>query len=221
MIHKKYRRPPYIDRDGRNRYIAMEFKEYIGRAVLNVGGGGMHVMRKYLPPYVRYHEIDIFGAPDIRIDLEKDLPIPVEDNSYDTVICTDVLEHLDNMHKVVGELVRVSKRYIIISLPNPLESLMAALIASKFQSTGKFYGLPRELPCDRHKWFFSAYEASQFLIHWAVKKNLVVREHFTIGYYGYTLKGKIIRSIVGGLLGSIARANLFVNAIWVVYEKNY
>ena len=39
MTHKKFDNPPYIDRDSRNAFIATEFKEYIGKSVLNVGGG--------------------------------------------------------------------------------------------------------------------------------------------------------------------------------------
>jgi len=220
MKHKKYNNPPYIDRDSRNKFIANEFKDYIGKSVLNVGGGGMHFLKKYLPQDTEYYEMDIAGAPDIKINLEKELPIPKDDNSYKTIICTDVLEHLDNAHEVMKELVRISSRYIIVSLPNPLESLVSSLRSTSFKETGKFYSFPVDKPEDRHKWFFNTYEANNFLVGQAQKYNLNIKENFTIGYYGYSFKGNILRSLTGLFLGDDARVNISVNAIWIVYEKN-
>ena len=36
----------------------------------------------------------------------------------DCVVCTDVLEHVNNLHEVFEELIRITKRYVIISVPN-------------------------------------------------------------------------------------------------------
>jgi ubiquinone/menaquinone biosynthesis C-methylase UbiE len=44
--------------------------------------------------------------------------LPYKDNSFDVVLCTEVLEHLDNPEKAVAELHRVTRRYGIISVPN-------------------------------------------------------------------------------------------------------
>lgn len=41
-----------------------------------------------------------------------------KDNSFDLVICTEVLEHLGNPSKALREILRVSKKYLIISVPN-------------------------------------------------------------------------------------------------------
>jgi len=45
-------------------------------------------------------------------------PLPFKDNSFDVVTCLDVLEHLHYPWKLLEEMKRVSKRYIIISCPN-------------------------------------------------------------------------------------------------------
>ena len=39
------------------------------------------------------------------------------DNSFDVVLCLDVLEHIENWQKVFSELLRVAKRKVIISVP--------------------------------------------------------------------------------------------------------
>ena len=39
-------------------------------------------------------------------------------DSMDLIICTEVLEHLDHPRKALKELIRVSKKYLILSVPN-------------------------------------------------------------------------------------------------------
>lgn len=48
-----------------------------------------------------------------------DLPFP--DGSFDTVLCTDLLEHLDDPQRAVSELVRVSKRWALVTAPYSIE----------------------------------------------------------------------------------------------------
>jgi len=46
--------------------------------------------------------------------------LPFNDNSFDLVVCTEVLEHIENLPKAIGECMRVLKPngYIILSSPN-------------------------------------------------------------------------------------------------------
>ncbi|RJQ38221.1 class I SAM-dependent methyltransferase [Candidatus Microgenomates bacterium] len=44
--------------------------------------------------------------------------LPFNENSFDLVICTEVLEHLENPEKALNEIIRVSKKNIIVSVPN-------------------------------------------------------------------------------------------------------
>ncbi len=41
-----------------------------------------------------------------------------KNNSFDLVICSEVLEHLENPQKALKEIIRVSKKYILLSVPN-------------------------------------------------------------------------------------------------------
>jgi ubiquinone/menaquinone biosynthesis C-methylase UbiE len=40
--------------------------------------------------------------------------IPVEDNRFDVVMCNNVLLHLPSVQKPINELIRVSKRFVVI-----------------------------------------------------------------------------------------------------------
>ncbi|MEM6601057.1 MAG: class I SAM-dependent methyltransferase [Verrucomicrobiota bacterium] len=107
-----------------------------------------------------YHGIDFAGDPDQHIDLEKAERLPFEDNAYPTVICIEVLEHLDNLHAMFSELCRVSSSHVIVSLPN------CWAVARRHIERGRgkisHYGLPHERPPDRHKWFFNCSEIISF-----------------------------------------------------------
>ena len=52
----------------------------------------------------------------IKVDLNKDV-FPFEDNSFDVVTCTDVIEHLQDPKYAIKELYRVAKKMILITTP--------------------------------------------------------------------------------------------------------
>ena len=55
---------------------------------------------------------------DLAIKQGSVYELPYKDNSFDLVICTEVLEHLEEPAKALKEILRVSKKYLIISVPN-------------------------------------------------------------------------------------------------------
>ena len=102
---------------------------------------------------------------DVEMDLEKE-KLPYENSSFDCVLCLDVLEHLDNIHEVFDELCRVTRKYLIISLPKPWASFIGMLRGGVYKHAElpmKFYNLPTDPPIDRHKWFYGMHEAERFL----------------------------------------------------------
>lgn len=44
--------------------------------------------------------------------------LPFKENSFDLVICTEVLEHLENPVQAISELKRVTSKYILFTVPN-------------------------------------------------------------------------------------------------------
>lgn len=52
-------------------------------------------------------------------------------NSFDVVICSEVLEHVDDPEKGLEELVRVSKKYVVLSVPNEPFFMLGNLLRGK------------------------------------------------------------------------------------------
>lgn len=54
--------------------------------------------------------------------------LPYKDNSFDLVVCTEVLEHLEDPTKALAELLRVTRKHVILSVPNePLFTIQRIL----------------------------------------------------------------------------------------------
>ena len=57
-----------------------------------------------------------FPAVDVRRESVMDLPFP--DDSFELVLCLEVLEHLADPRAAVSELARVSSREVVVSVPH-------------------------------------------------------------------------------------------------------
>ena len=55
------------------------------------------LLKTLLAPDIKYTGIDVAGKPDIVLNLEKIERLPFDDSTFDCVICSDVLEHLDKL----------------------------------------------------------------------------------------------------------------------------
>jgi SAM-dependent methyltransferase len=158
----------------RAEFIAARLGRYIAGRVLDVGCDEAHLKKLLsLPDYIG---IDVSGQPDLVLNLERIERLPFPDRSFDCVICCEVLEHLDNLHFVLAELVRVSRRHLILSLPNNWGNARRPIARGR----GRIghYGLPLQPPPDRHKWFFGLSEAKEFLESKASEHHLKLVESF-------------------------------------------
>jgi|GEM_PF-253424 len=168
--------PPYTDRDSKARAIAARFAPILSGSVLDVGCDQARLRQLVACPQ-RYTGVDMTpGAADVVLDLDSAGGLlPFDDGSFDAAVCTDVLEHLERCHTVIDELCRVSKRWALVSLPNPLRSLIDALLDRNY-CDWKHYGLPSERPVDRHRWFFSAAGAERFVRDAATRNGFTIAE---------------------------------------------
>ena len=217
---------PYSDRESRNKFIANTFEKYLKGSVLNVGGGGKKHLLQYTNP-LEYLELDIEGSPDIHIDLEKEYPINIKSNSFDTIICTDVLEHLDEFHRVFDELIRISKQYVIISLPNGIPNAKTIFKGTPYKGEAgkaginvglfsKQYGLPLTKPYDRHKWFFSYTEIENFIKSKSEELKFEIIDAFPINTYRFSLKNLFIKTLLNLLIGKKGIENYYYSTFWCV-----
>jgi hypothetical protein len=166
------------------------------------------------------------GKPDLFINLDKIDKLPFIDNQFDTIICADVLEHLENIHLIFDELCRISTKNIIITLPNAYAGISSFLRKKTYAKTfekqkqfgkyAKFYGLPLEKPEDRHRWFFSFDEALDFLKYRGGKLNFSIK--LAESEYKYK-KRPLLESLYYFVLRKINK-NIAEGNIIVLLEKN-
>jgi len=69
--------------------------------------------------------------PSITIKKGTIYDLPYKDNSIDLVICTEVLEHLEDPEAALKELVRVSKKYCLFSVPHEPIFILSNLLRGK------------------------------------------------------------------------------------------
>lgn len=96
--------------------------------ILEVGVGGGHVLAKF--PDHKRTGIDLsptmLGRARRRLGNDVELlqgsadQLPFEDNTFDVVLCTEVLEHVVDPNRVVRELMRVARpgARVVVSIPN-------------------------------------------------------------------------------------------------------
>lgn len=201
----------FRERRERSAYVARRFAEYLREAVLDVGCYGAPL--RDLIGAERYVGVDIAGAPDLVIDLDTPHPLPFGDSAFPSVICIEVLEHLDHLHHVFDELVRVASRYVIVSLPNCWRDARRPIERGK----GAFahYGLPAERPVDRHKWFFGYVEGRDFLLSAAARHGLEMVELFGTEQH----RNALVRAWRRARYPGLRYHNRYVQTLWAVMRK--
>ncbi len=202
----------FPSREARSRYVAKRFQTYLSDSLLDVGC--FEAPLRDILKGVEYTGIDVAGKPDIRLNLENCTRLTFATAEFHCVLCIDVLEHLDNMHAIFDEIIRVAKRYIIISLPNCWRDARRPI--ERGRGTFAHYGLPVDPPMDRHKWFFNYTQAREFLERQSQKNFLRIVEMFA------TEKPKPwpARAFRKILYQGERYRNRYTQTVWAVYEKH-
>lgn len=75
--------------------------------------------------------------PNVTIKKGDIYNLPYKDNSFDLVLSAEVLEHLENPDEALDELKRVSKKYVILSVPDePLFTIQRFLRGRNIKKLG-------------------------------------------------------------------------------------
>jgi len=214
----------YANRKEKSRYLFLKYQSRLEKSSILDVGAGQSYLRDLLDQECTYLSV---GKSDPSLDMDVDLEkenLPFENNSFDCVVCLDVLEHLENIHMVFDELCRVCRRTVIISLPNAYPVFWDMLRAGEFAlgTPMKYYNLPVEPPRDRHKWFFSISEAKNFVQYRAEECGMKVLQMDTESYLseGYGMK-RLLRGWARRILipKGIDRDDLFGRTLWAVLQK--
>jgi 2-polyprenyl-3-methyl-5-hydroxy-6-metoxy-1,4-benzoquinol methylase len=202
----------YRGRKDKQEFLVKNFGEFLSGSVLDVGCGNSN-LRQLLSARCRYTGVDLLGNPDIVVNLEKGLPLTTK--SYDCVIALDVLEHVNRIHYLIDEICRVSRKYVILSLPNMYEITFRVKYLLGKRLSGK-YGLPANHPADRHRWLVS-YEDARTFVYSKVKENKfnIIRE-FPY-YYAYNFLP--LRFLMNIAKMAKLSPNLLAWAHWSVWER--
>jgi SAM-dependent methyltransferase len=201
----------FPSRESRSKFVFSHFTRYLQASVLDVGCYDAPL--RALVGSARYTGVDVAGHPDITLDLESAKRLPFDDGAFDTVLCIDVLEHLDNLHGIFDELVRVAKRHVIVSLPNCWCDARQPI--GRGRGHIGHYGLPLHRPQDRHKWFFSLSEAKQFLEEKAGEFGMGFAEMFVTEKPRFGLV-RLMRKI---RYPGDRYQNRYSRTIWAILEK--
>jgi len=123
-----YQRMPRIQEstDNSEECIKLICENIVQGSVCDVGCGTGHllnVIRKTRPDIVDLTGVDFVvedGCSDSKGITFVEAPVeslPFDDDAFDTIICTHVLEHILDIGKAIAELRRVAARRLIIVVP--------------------------------------------------------------------------------------------------------
>lgn len=125
--------------DNFSKTLLGQMQQLKPKSVLDVGAGEGFTLQKLKDNHIgeklegiEYMDEAISFAkklhPGLTIKKGDIYKLPYKDNSFDVVICSEVLEHLDDPEKALMELRRVSKKYLLLSVPNePLFTIQRIL----------------------------------------------------------------------------------------------
>lgn len=211
----------FFGREGRPAFIAELFPQALKevQSVLDVGCDDNRLKDIYGDKVLG---IDVGGSPDKHVNLEERALRDFQNNSFETVVCTEVLEHLENFHEMMKELNRVSSKYLLISLPN-CTSYRRRLRGILTGYTGKYYGLPLHEPEDRHKWYFSYKEVIEFMEGFAKANGLRVEKvllQHSIQFLGEDRPVHILKQFLLKHLVRIVGWNNFCESVYIILRKD-
>ena len=124
-------------------------------------GSRDQILKKFLPEKLSYTGVDISMNNNNNIVLDLNQKLNFDNESFDIVTALDVAEHLDDPKTFLRECVRVSKKKVLIVLPNIsyYESRIRFLLKGNLGSKYHFSGDNKD---DRHKWFTNFYLVKNF-----------------------------------------------------------
>jgi cyclopropane fatty-acyl-phospholipid synthase-like methyltransferase len=160
----------------RNEFIANKLGYLNEETLLDIGCRDM-ILKKYLKGKFKYigvdYKINLEDSDDfINFNLESGIP---KIDKIDIITAVDVLEHLENIHDIFSSLFLLSKKRVVIALPNigyykfRLNFFFTGCISGK-------YNFSEKKIFDRHRWIPN-YKSINRFIKTNIPKNWKILEY--------------------------------------------
>lgn len=180
--------------------------------LLDVGCRGCE-LKRYVEDLADYAGVDLVqnsaGTVNFVIDVSRGLPL--DNASFDYVVALDIVEHLDDFEGGLRELLRVSRKQLIVMIPNLAHMLFRAKFFFRGTLSGKYdmkYGMGK----DRHRWLTTQAQCDKFMNDFARDHGLDVRTT----WFNDSKKKHLFASACR-LIG--LSPNLWVWSILYIFEK--
>ena len=139
------------------------------------------ILKRFLKGNFHYVGVDYANENQnnfIKHNLENGLPS--FDKDIDIIVCLDVLEHIDNSHRLRDDIFKKAKKKIIIALPNMAYYKFRFNFLFTGELSGK-YPFGKSKPADRHKWITNIKNINQFIStvdekEWGIKEYDFIAE---------------------------------------------
>ena len=119
-------------------------------SLLDIGARDRRLATELNQLRLKYYSADLSEGYDYQLDLEQKLDLP--DGMFDYIVALDVLEHIEHIHQAFYELARITRRCLIIGLPNiAVLTQRWSFLMSGHLGTKKYDLLP-EPQGDHHRW---------------------------------------------------------------------
>lgn len=179
-------------------------------SVLDVGCD-IRGISEFVGPNTKYVGADIQGLGDYQIDLDNE-ELPFDSREFDTVLCFEVLEHLNKIHQCFDKMLDITDKYFIGSLFVESGVWKGKSVSRFGDPLGNMY-LPIAPIFDRHEWVFSITDALDFIYYRAKRSGFrIVR--LDIFYDDARLKlmqlSRLKRAFRRGSVGYLAKEVLMV-----------
>jgi len=113
---------------------------------------------------IGYSGCDLFQNSDNSVKYVGDINEIDIGESFDCVSAIDILEHVDDPYFLFEKLLRMTDRYLVVSLPNIYDLKSKFHFVVKDSLGGKYsFGVSNSL--DRHRWIMSYEEINRFYLH--------------------------------------------------------
>jgi len=187
----------------RTEYVAKKIGKLNGDKILDIGCREM-ILREYLQGNFNYLGLDYISSKSndpnfINHNLEGGLPSNL--NDIDTIVALDVLEHIENIHDVYKDFFNITKKTVVVALPNMAYYKFRINFLIRGVLSGKYIFSEKKI-LDRHRWIPNYQSIDNFIYNntpsnWTIKVHnyIAERKRNYLFYYAEKFLSKFFPSL--------------------------